>query len=49
MKRRVYQNCRKSAMLYGSEIWCLRRTESAMCGVKLLQKRKAKDLMGVLM
>ena len=40
-------------MLYGSEVWCLRekemailrRTERAMCGVKLLDRRNSEELM----
>ena len=48
MKGKIYKSCVRSAMLYGSEGWCLRekemsilrRTERAMiramCGVKLL-------------
>ena len=44
-------------MLYGSETWCLReneimailrRTERAMCGAKLMEKRWTKDLMEML-
>ena len=27
MKGRVYQSCVRSAMLYGSETWCLRETK----------------------
>ena len=50
----------RSAILYGSETWCLkesevailRRTERAMvramCGVKLMDKKKTKDLMNML-
>ena len=46
MKGMVHQSCIKSAMLYGSETWCLRETEMAIlrrteramvrsrCGVK---------------
>ena len=52
MKEKVYKNCIKSAMINGSETWCLRekemaifrRTERAMiramCGVKLLDRIK---------
>ena len=52
IKGMVYQSCVKSAMLYGSETWCvrenemaaLRRTERAMvraiCGAKLMEKKK---------
>ena len=56
----VYQSCVRSAMLYGSETWCLsenelailRRTERAMvramCGVKLMDRKKNKELMVML-
>ena len=56
----VYQSCVRSAMVYGSETWCLRESElailrrteramvRAMCGVKLMDKRKITDLMGML-
>ena len=59
MKRMVYRSCVRSAMLYGSETWCLsesemailRRTERvmvrSMCGVKLVN-RKMEDLMEML-
>ena len=44
------------AMLYGREIWCLkeneiailRRTERAMCGAKLMEKKRTEDLMEML-
>ena len=51
MKGMVYRSCIRSAMLHGSETWCLRenemvilrRTERAMVrsmyGVKLVDKR----------
>ena len=53
MKERVYQSCERSAMLYGSETWCLRENEMAisrnkkdmmraMCGVKIIEKRSHK-------
>ena len=60
MKGMVYQSCVRSAMLYGSEAWCLRenemailrRTEKAMvralCGAKLMEKKKTEDLMEML-
>ena len=43
-------------MLYGSETWCLRenemailrRTERAMCGSKLMEKKRTEDLMEML-
>ena len=56
----VYRSCVRSAMLYGSETWCLResemtilrRTERAMvrsmCGVKLVDRKKMEDLMEML-
>jgi hypothetical protein len=59
-KGRVYKSCVRSAMLYGSETWCLkeadmailRRTERAMvrsmCGVKLTDRRKTDELMEML-
>ena len=60
MKGRIYQSCVRSAMLYGSETWCLRenemailrRTEKAMmramCGVKIIEKRRSQELMSLL-
>ena len=57
MKGKIYKSCVRSAMLYGSEAWCLRekemeilrRTERAvirgMCGVKLLDQRNSEELM----
>ena len=60
IKGRVYQSCVRSAILYGSETWCLtegevailRRTERAMlramCGVKLMDKKITKELMEML-
>ena len=60
MKVRIYQSCVKSAMLYGSETWCLmenemailRRTKiammRAMCGVKIIEKRKSQEVMSLL-
>ena len=59
-KGKVYRYCVRSAMLYGSETWCLkenemailRRTERAMvramCGVKLSDRRNSATLMGLL-
>ena len=56
----VYKRCVRSAMLYGSETWCLfqieigilQRTERAMarnmCGVTLMDKKSTKDLMQML-
>ena len=56
----VYRSCVRSAMLYGSETWCLmeneiailRRAERAMvramCGAKLMEKKRTEDLMEML-
>ena len=56
----VYQGCVRSTMLYGSETWCLRESEMAilrrteramvrsMCGVKLLDRKNAEELMKML-
>ena len=56
----VYRSCVRSVMLYGSETWCLsenemailRRTKRAMvramCGVKLMDKKRTVDLMEML-
>ena len=53
IKRRIYQSCVRSAMLYGSETWCLRENEmanlrrtkkaimGAMCGVKMIEKTRS--------
>ena len=58
MKGRIYESCVRSAMLYGSETWCLRemailrRTEKAriraMCGIKMIEKRRSQELMSLL-
>ena len=60
MKGIVDRSCVRSAMLYGSETWCLRenemiilkRTERAMvrsmCGVKLVDRKNTEDLMKML-
>ena len=60
IKGMVYRSCVRSAMLYGSETWCLkeyemailRRTERAMvravCGAKLMEKKRTEDLMEML-
>ena len=57
LKGSEYKICVRSAMLYGSETWCLgqneagilQRTERAMersmCGVKLMDKKLTKDKM----
>ena len=56
----VYRTCVRSAMLYGSETWCLkesemgilRRTERAMvrsmCRVKLVDRKNMEELMKML-
>ena len=48
VKRRIYQSCVRSAMLYGNKMWCLRENEMAilrktekammraMCGDKII-------------
>ena len=60
MKGTFYRSCVRSVMLYGSETWCLRESEMAilrrteramvraMCGVKLMDKKKTEDLMEML-
>ena len=60
MKGRIYQSCVRSAMLYGNETWCLRKNEiailrrtektmmRAMCGVKIIEKRRSQELMSML-
>ena len=60
MKGMVNQSCVRSAMLCGSETWCLResemsilrRTERAMvrsmCGVKLVDRKNTEELMKML-
>ena len=60
MKRMVYRSCVRSAMLNGSEVWCLRENEMAilrrteramvrsMCGVKLVDRKNTKELMEIL-
>ena len=60
MKGIVYRSCVRSAMLYGSETWCLRENEviilkkskramvRSMCGVKLEDGKNTEDLMKTL-
>ena len=60
MKGMVYLSFVRSAMLYGSETWCLRdnemailrRTERAMvramCSAKLMEKKRTEDSMAML-
>ena len=57
MKGKIYQSWVKLAMLCETEIWCLRNNEAAilritkkatmraMCGVKLIEKRRSRELM----
>ena len=59
MKGWIYQICVRSAILYRSETWCLRKNEiailrktekamiRAMCGVKLIEK-KSQELTSLL-
>ena len=59
-KGMAYRSCVRSAMLYWSETWCLkeneiaslRRTErkmvKAMCGVKLMEKKRPEEQMEML-
>ena len=60
MKEMIYRNCVRSAMLYGSETWCLRENEMAilrrteramvraMCCAKLMERRRTEGLMEML-
>ena len=60
LKGMVYRRCVRSAMLYGSETWCLRENEMAilrmtekamvraLCGAKLMEKKRTEDLMKML-
>ena len=56
MKGKVYRCCVRSAILYGSETWCLkenekailRRTERAMCGQKVVDRKPAEEQMDML-
>ena len=57
LKGMVYRSCVRSAMLYGSDAWCLReknemvilrRTERAICGAKLMEKKRTVDPMEML-
>ena len=59
-KGKDFQSCMRPAMLYGSKTWCFRknklavfrRTERsvvrAICGVKLMDRKNTKELMGML-
>ena len=56
MKVEVYRCCVRSALLYGSETWCLkenekailRRTERAMCGQKVVDRKSTEEQMEML-
>ena len=60
MKGKIYKSYVRSAMLYGSEMYCLRENKAAilrraersmvrvMCGVKLEDKRNTEELMDML-
>ena len=60
VKGMVYWSCVRVAMLYGSETWCLRENEiailrrteralvEAMCGAKLMEKKRTEDLIETL-
>ena len=60
MKGMVYRSYIRLAMLYGSETWCLRENEMAilrrteramvraMCGAKLVEKKRTENLMEML-
>ena len=56
MKGKVYCCCVRSAILYGSETWCLkenekailRRTERAMCGQKVVDRKMTEEQMDML-
>ena len=59
-KGMVYWSFVRSAMLYGSETWCLWENEMAilrsierammrvMCGAKLMERKRTEDLMEML-
>ena len=58
MEGKVYRCCVRSAILYGSETWCLkenekailRRTKRAMCGQKVVDRKtteKQMDMLGL--
>ena len=56
MKGKVYRCCVRSAILHGSETWCLkekkkailRRTERAMCGQKVVDRKTTEEQMDML-
>ena len=54
IKGKVYRSCVRSAMLHGSEVWCLKENEKAilrterakvraMCGRKVATERRLKS------
>ena len=45
MKGRIYQSCIRSAMLYGSEKWCLRENEMAI--LRRTEKAMMRAMCGV--
>ena len=58
MKGKVYRFCIRSAILYGSEAWCLKEHEKsilrmeramvrAMCGQKIVDTKKTDGHVGV--
>ena len=59
MKGMFYRSCVRSAMLYGSETWCLKESEMAilrrserammrsMCGLKLMDRKKMEEMLGL--
>ena len=60
MKGKIYRSCVRSAMLYGSETWCLRKNEMAvlrrieksmiraMFVITFLEKRSSQELINFL-
>ena len=60
MKGKVYRCCVRSAILYGSETWCLKENEKAilrrtkrpmvraMCGQKVVDRKTTKEQMDML-
>jgi len=55
---KIYRSCVRSALLYGSETWCLGKKElilrteraivRAMCGMKLMDRKNTDELMDML-
>ena len=60
MKGKVYRCCVRSAILYGSEVWCLKNNEKtilrrtkgamvrAMCGQEVVDRKTTEELMEML-